>query len=117
MAREYLQQLGLCLVMHGRRIQMGLFSTAQSASIRAAVREEAKAAKARTNSLTLEIDAIEHVRAVPNGHIYRLLLSRQIQLSVDQPLTFVLKGGETIACVVISCSDEGLIVLAETELP
>lgn len=96
---------------------MGLFTGAQLSSIFDAIGSEIAAAKKHAMSFSLEIDAIKLVRQVPKGFIYNLLLSRPIHLSADQPLSFHLKGGVTIESVVISSSDEGIVVICSQPLP
>ena len=96
---------------------MSIFTSTQQATIDKAISHEIAIAKKQIKPLWLDIDAIEHVRQVPHGHVYRLLLSRPIHLQADQPLIFTLKGGATFSSVVISSSDEGIVIQSSEPLP
>ena len=96
---------------------MALFSDLQLDSIQHGLSAEIAAAKKQARALWLDIDAIKFVKQTPSGFVYNILLSKPIHLTADQPLTFHLRGGVSIEAVVLSSTDEGLIVVCSQQLP
>lgn len=96
---------------------MGLFSQTEWESIRRAVEQEIIEARKGSQTLWLDIDAIEHVQQASGRFIYRLLLSQPTRLEPEQTITFTSRGKEKIRATVVASSDNELVVDCEGPLP
>lgn len=96
---------------------MGIFSTSEVESIRAAIEQEVAEARKGANELWLDIDAIEPLTQASGGFVYRLLLSRPIRLEPEQTLTFVTRAKDKVRGIVVSSTDSELVVECESALP
>jgi len=94
-----------------------LFTNFERESIERAIACEIESAKRQVQQLWLDIDAIEPLGQTTQGYAYRILLSKPIHLSAEQPLIFHLKGGISIDAFVLNCTDEGIEVVCKQPLP
>lgn len=95
---------------------MALFTSQQKTGIEAAIAQEMTKTQQETKSLYLDIAGLETVEESPDRYVYRLMLASPRNFMAEQSLSFRMRGGVAIDAVIVTYSDDEVVVATTQKL-